>query len=170
MNYIKRIAITLLAGIMVLALFTGCGKNGTKKMLEQAVLGAAAESAGKTYENDPELQKYALDYLQTCHKDGVLDDNLFAEWLDDLTNKYSGTSGLRLRVVAYETDEGQLIPVTEKKVAELKAYMSLWFQASSYQNESIGVVALENEDGSFYVACVGEFFYQGEQPSEQSAG
>ena len=93
MKKMKRLVAVLLAGVMVLAMLTACGGTGndaaTAKFeanVEQAYMAKLNEKFGEKFENDGDIKKLAVEYIEKMAKQETLSrDELWKE--EELSEK-----------------------------------------------------------------------------------
>lgn len=158
MKYLKNFFAALLAGIMLLMLFTGCSSQQpvNPEQIEQTVLDAVNEVYGTDLLVDDSMSKLARGMF-SCVVDGRIDYQQVIAYYD----RNPVSDSCKQDSFFYQ-NAGQILSVTSDNLAEYKAYVtqksaSVTQNHPEYHLSEIGVASEENDDGSFHVIFLLQF-------------
>lgn len=152
MKYLKNFFAALLAGIMLLMLFTGCSSQQpvNPEQIEQTVLDAVNEVYGTDLLVDDSMSELARGMF-SCVVDGYIDYQKASEYY-----RLHPVPDSCIQDSFFYQSNRQILPVTSDNLAEYKAYVienitELSAKRLEYNLSKIGIASEENADGSFHV-------------------
>lgn len=128
MKKFRRLAALLLAGVLALAVLSGCGGSRFEREMEETVLkyvnaamrGTLGEGA-REFKNDPELRQKAYEMLGKIDPEsGLIDSQKALMIIDESLGDKSTTTFIAVEANGYIRDKRLATEITQDELARIK--------------------------------------------------
>lgn len=163
MKKFRRLAALLLAGVLALAVLSGCGGSRFEREMEETVLkyvnaamrGTLGEGA-REFKNDPELRQKAYEMLGKIDPEsGLIDSQKALMIIDESLGDKSTTTLIAVEANGYIRDKRLATEITQDELARIKQKIDdnlIGDGGSSAKNMTAFSVAARTIGGKTYMA------------------